>query len=264
MNDKKHTTDWDNVYAHSVESGGWPYLSKVIVRTLADEIEDMNRMKIIEAGSGSGRNSLKLAKKGAEVTLLDNSLNTLKRTKVYYSQQSVTANFIQGDIFHMPLSDNSFDLVWNSGVIEHWSGEEQVNCLKEMIRVCKENGLVVTLSPYAGSVVHRLGKWLLLKLGKYSYVDEINIQSLEYPATKAGGSLVQDEYSIGFIVLFVGLFLQLRLLPFGKIFMIPFRILNSFFAYLDSTYIGSYLYQFDKYLSKLFGGYLLVSVIRKS
>lgn len=257
------TTNWQKVYEVIKESGGWGYLSKIIVKCLCSEIGDIQNKKIIEVGSGSGRNSLELAKKGAYVTLLDYAKDVLNVTKYYFKQNKLNAEYVNASLFEMPFPDDTFGVVWNAGVMEHWVGSEQVNALKEMIRICKKEGVVITLNPYAGSLLHKSGKWILKKLGRYPFVNEIDVQTLEQQMKKAGGNIIKREYSTGFFVLFVGAFLRLSLLPFGKIFLLPFKLLNSFFSYMDSNFLGRFFYRVDRYLSKLLGGYLLVSVIKK-
>ncbi len=255
-------TDWENVYRVNIQSGGWSYLSRVITRTLNQETNGVRNKRLVEPGSGSGLNSLRLAKIGARVALLDLSFNALSRAKNLFMEQKQDADFIQGTIFEIPLKNGTFDVVWNAGVIEHWVGDKQVECLREMIRLCRpDGGKVITLNPYSNSILHMAGKRALMKVGKYHYTDEVNIKSLEDQVIKASGRLIKAEYSIGFFVLFAGLFLQLTSFPLGKLFLIPFWLLNGIFTLLDMSFLGEFVYHIDKLLSKRFGGYLLVSVI---
>ena len=68
---------------------------------------------------------------------------------------------------------------------------------------------------------------------------------------------------MGFIVLWVGMFKRLTLLPMGKIFKLPLSIFNKVFCYLDSSLLDKILRKTDLFTSKLLGGYLLVTVFRK-
>lgn len=257
-------TDWDKVYENSYQSGGWSYLSRMIIRTIEHELGNVKGKKMIELGCGSGRNSLRLAKKGADVALLDLSQQVLDKAHGTFDREGVSAQFIQGNIFDIPVADNTFPVVWNAGVIEHWVGDEQVECIREMLRICTMDGIVVTLNPNKRSFFHEYGKKVLGLFGQYAYTDEENILTLETQAVKAGGKLQKKEYSIGFFVLFVGLFIQFRA---NKIIGPPtffiFKILNKIFTVLDASFLGKPLYSLDKLLCKIFGGYLLVSVLKK-
>lgn len=54
-------------------------------------------------------------------------------------------DFILGDVRNLPFRNNSFNLVFNSGVIEQFDSPTDV--LKEMIKVTKPKGRVMTLVP---------------------------------------------------------------------------------------------------------------------
>ncbi len=264
MEDQVITTDWNKVYQDSYESGGWSYLSRTIVRTIQNETKPIAGRSFIELGCGSGRNSFRLARKGAKVTLLDLSKEVLDATQTYYQQHDTEADFIQGNIFDIPVKDDTYQVVWNAGVIEHWVGDEQVACLKEMIRICHPDGMVLTLNPNKASILHVLGKRILGWFDKYAYPDEVNIGTLAAQSQKAGGFLAKKEYSIGFFVLFVGLFIQLKSTSLlGRAAFGVFKILNGIFTALDRSRAGNALYSIDRALSSIFGGYLLVSVIKK-
>ena len=60
--------------------------------------------------------------------------------------------YIQGNIFQLPFKENSFDVVWNQGVLEHFTEPEKA--IKEMYRVTKPNGIVAILVPYRYSPLH--------------------------------------------------------------------------------------------------------------
>ena len=256
-------TNWEKVYENSTESGGWSYLANIEIRTLKKHIGDFNGVKMIELGSGSGRNSFRLANLGAIVSLLDLSQEVLNRSKSYFDANNVSGNFIQGNIFDIPIQDDKFPVVWNAGVIEHWVGDEQVKVIREMLRISSKDGFVITLNPNKSSL-HEYIKKILMFFGQYAYTDEENIKTLEFQAQKAGGQLSQKEYSIGFFVLFVGFFIQFKSNKvFGKLAYGIFTVLNNIFTTIDESPLGGFLYQLDKFLCRIFGGYLLVSIIKK-
>jgi SAM-dependent methyltransferase len=256
-------TEWDQVYADNRQSGGWAYLSDIVVGTLRRESMAEHGQSVIEVGSGSGLNSRRLAADGLQVTLLDLSLPALSGAADGFAQATVPGHFVNADLFHIPFADGAFDVVWNAGVIEHWVGDEQAAAVREMLRVCRVDGCVVTLNPYAGSLLHVTGKAVLSCFGKYPYTDERNIRSLADQAQLAGGTLARPEYSTGFFVLFVGALLMLTSLPLGGIFRLLFDICNYCLSAVERSPAGGILRAVDALLCRIFGGYLLVSVIRK-
>lgn len=99
--------------------------------------------KILECGSGSGNSSLRLANKVKKVVLLDSSKNALRCSKQLAGRYKANnAEFIEGDIFHMPFEEKEFDLCWNIGVIEHYDFMKAKEAIKEMLRVTKDSGYI--------------------------------------------------------------------------------------------------------------------------
>tara|TARA_Y100000310_G_C20450290_1_gene700376 strand:+ start:154 stop:822 length:669 start_codon:yes stop_codon:yes gene_type:complete len=101
--------------------------------------------KILEAGSGEGIMSSRLAKLNYDVTLLDISENALEQAKINFKKNNARGTFVRGDIFKMDFPSNSFDIVWNQGVIEHFKPPKLA--IKEMIRVTKKGGYVIIFVP---------------------------------------------------------------------------------------------------------------------
>ena len=100
--------------------------------------------RILEAGCGGGWQSLSLARNGGfDVTLLDFSTEAIAYAKHLYQREGVAASFIQGDI-RKPL-DSRYDVVFNAGVLEHYSFNEQVSLLKGM--AAKTSRFVLVLVP---------------------------------------------------------------------------------------------------------------------
>ncbi|EKE18541.1 MAG: methyltransferase type 12 [uncultured bacterium] len=110
-------------------------------------IVDVNSTEILEAGSGSGKASILLSQNSRRV-LLDISKNALLYAR-HLSEKFNTNNieFIEGNIFNLPFKPNSFDFVWNIGVIEHYNESDAVAALREMIRVTKNGGTVAVGVP---------------------------------------------------------------------------------------------------------------------
>ena len=257
-----HHEDWDEIWGKD-DVPDWDYLSQIILVALKNEISDIEGKGILEAGSGTGRISLRLARKGAAVSLLDNSARAINFSKWLFEKSSEKPNIVCASIDAMPYVSNTFDVVWNAGVVEHFVGKEQEKILSEMIRVCKSGGLIITINPYAKSILHSFGRFIIEKLGRYPFGDEVPVTTLKDKSDALGCELKKDEYSIGFIALWVGMFKRLTLLPLGKIFKLPLLAFNKTFCWVDSSFLGKILRRTDLFTSRLFGGYLLVTVFKK-
>jgi len=188
---------WDTLWEKQVISD-WDESSDLVFSVLKEEIIDFKEKKILEAGSGTGRISLALAKEGANVTLVDFSEPALLQSKQRFENAGLEGEFILSDIFNMKeISDNTFDIVWNAGVIEHFDYDQQIKVFTELKRVLKPNGLLITLNPNAKCIPYQLGKWFMESTKQWSYGQEFPIFSLEKICKEVGMDF-KKEYSVGF------------------------------------------------------------------
>ncbi len=65
---------------------------------------------IFEPGSGGGMACAKFAQKGFDITSMDLSQNALKKGIDLFKSLSLNAKFTLGDLFHMPIKDEQFDM----------------------------------------------------------------------------------------------------------------------------------------------------------
>jgi ubiquinone/menaquinone biosynthesis C-methylase UbiE len=94
----------------------------------------------LEVGSGLGTDSLQLAKLGARTTCLDVSGKGLDLAKNIYRKFSTPGSFVVGDGNKLCFKNDSFDLVFNAGVIEHFKDPSSI--ISEMRRVSKKYVMV--------------------------------------------------------------------------------------------------------------------------
>lgn len=87
---------------------------------------------VLEAACGSGRHSMELAKLGDyNLTMLDFSPNAIGCARRLGEKMGVAARFMVGDVFS-DVCPEQFDLVFNAGVLEHYSYQRQVDFLTAM------------------------------------------------------------------------------------------------------------------------------------
>src|SRR3989344_5155558 len=113
--------------------------------------------KMLEAGCGESVISARLAKQGYDVTFLDISKQALMQAKVNLEKvagrsKNIKVKYVKGDIFKLPFKKDSFEVVWNQGVLEHFTQPEKA--IAEMYRVTKQGGHVAILVPYIYSPLH--------------------------------------------------------------------------------------------------------------
>lgn len=186
---------WDKLWSEkAVEE--WDDVSQLVFETLKKEIGNIKDKRILEAGSGSGRISLRLALEGGDVCLLDFSEVAISQSEKLFNSYEVRGNFTVGDIFNMDFPDDSFDVVWNSGVLEHFDYEQQLIAINEMKRVLKPEGILITFNPNAKSLLYRIGKWFMERTNQWDYGRELPIYTLQPFVDDIGMEL--HEYSIAF------------------------------------------------------------------
>ena len=100
---------------------------------------------------------------------------------------------IQGDIFHIPLKDGSCDLVYNSGVIEHFVEPHNRDAVSEMVRVTKKGGFVIIIVPNSLCPWYRLGKFVavMLKNFEFGYEEDYSLDRLKKTVESCNVSIVK-------------------------------------------------------------------------
>jgi SAM-dependent methyltransferase len=96
---------------------------------------------VLEVGCGAGVDLARFAKGGAEVTGVDLAPSAIELARANFSQQGLRGRFEVADGEHLPLPDNSFDLVYAHGVVQYTSNPRQL--VEECRRVVKPGGEAV-------------------------------------------------------------------------------------------------------------------------
>lgn len=137
--------------------------------------------KILEAGCGTGQ-TLALLSERHETHGLDISRAALKLTR------NSCNNSVLGSIFTIPFKDNSFDLVYNSGVIEHFRDPDNVAAIREMARITKPSGKVIIIVPNTLCIWYKMGKFVAVmrKNFEFGYEEDYSPQRLEHATLRAG------------------------------------------------------------------------------
>ncbi len=142
-------TVWDSVSEEYDEASYWQLPENLAnLETLVQHMGNPAGKRVLEVGCGSGLTTLALAQRGALCSLLDFSPVALDHAAVAFRRAGLPApeQFLQ-DALHNSLPSDTFDLVWNGGVIEHFYDEGKILLIQEMVRLCAPQGVVVILVP---------------------------------------------------------------------------------------------------------------------
>ena len=136
-----------------------------IVRNLL-RVTDLKGKKVLEIGAGTGRDSFPLLQHGAIVYQLDYAENSLRILKRAAREARLEGHILGGDTFRLPFHDESFDIVFHQGLLEHFRKPQAEALLRENIRVVKRGGFLLVDVPQRYHV-YTLVKHLLMALGKW-------------------------------------------------------------------------------------------------
>ncbi len=135
--------EWDIYWADKTKAGNaiYDFLAGIYRRLIVKNILNhfvkkyfSKGMKVLHAGCGSGQVDVDIAKH-INITALDISNNALR---IYKKVHGETSKTVQG---------NTFDGLFNLGVLEHFMQEEIHTFLLECKRVLKPGGRVLILWP---------------------------------------------------------------------------------------------------------------------
>ena len=110
----------------------WEKFPSTFLDTFAAEAQ----YRVLDVGSGPGRDALLLDSHGLEVTCLDASKSMVELC----ISHGLTA--IEGDLLSLPFPDGSFDGVWSYTSLLHLPRIEAARAMLEMHRVLRANGVL--------------------------------------------------------------------------------------------------------------------------
>src|SRR5262249_20360313 len=97
-----------------------------------------------ECGAATGRLPLRLTRQGWQCALVDISIEGPRLARRRFEQARRTAWYVTGDVFHLPFANESFDVVYSSGLLDVLS--DITAATGEMTRVLRPGGLFVAAS----------------------------------------------------------------------------------------------------------------------
>jgi|SRR3989344_4626346 len=143
---------WDNYWTkketktQSVYRNIASFYRKFIIKRALNRIieEEFERgSKLLHAGSGTGEVDKDIIKK-YEITALDISKEALK---LYKLNNGNKVKLMHASIFDIPVKSSTFTGVYNLGVMEHFTIEEDIRILKELKRILRKDGKIVLFWP---------------------------------------------------------------------------------------------------------------------
>ena len=120
---------------------------------------DIRNAIVMEVGAATARDSVILAENGAVSVALDYSHEALRLAREAAERANVLLLLVCGDALALPFKENSIDLVFHQGVLEHF--RDPMPLLRENVRVVKEGGIVLVDVPQTIHIYTLIKKTLI-------------------------------------------------------------------------------------------------------
>lgn len=207
--------------------------------------------------------NLFILNKWFDKTLLDLDFVAINKAKEIYKKNNIKANFIVWDMYSMPIEENTYDIAFNSWVLEHFTENERISALKDYSRILKKNWVMILAVPNHNSYFYRfyylfLNFFWLWKIPKEfkikNFQNEILQNNLELIETKiVCPEVIIDNFNNLF---WLGTFLSALFILFKKRLDVNIVTkLNKKYWIWNLIRILNYIYKID--------GYLITFIIKK-
>ena len=182
---------WDEFWGQQPSVADiYPAVSDITAEILRVFPEPRGR-RFLEVGAGTGREGHGFAERGAQVTLLDISWEALRLSRGV----SALPRFVRGNALAAPFPDNTFDLVYHQGLLEHF--RDPMPLLRENLRLLKPGGFLLVDVPQRYHA-YTLLKHAMMVAGQWfaGWETEFSPPQIERLVTDAGFA-VERRYGYG-------------------------------------------------------------------
>ena len=125
-------------------------------------------LRVVELGAGRGLNGLLHARRGAHVTLVDDSPLALAQAQELFRASDAEFEPLQADVFDLPTElFGGFDVSMSFGLCEHFLGERRRASVAVHLDLVRDGGLVFLGVPNRFSPVYRLWMATLQRRGTW-------------------------------------------------------------------------------------------------
>jgi len=143
---------WDKrAHKYGINASGYgnpfaeKYREKIWYDKISKNLDIHKETKILDCGCGGGKFSVKLAKKGANVTGIDISKELLKHANTNAKHNHVNIDFLNIKIKEIEFK-NEFDAVICMGVLQHIVEENKFNlAVEKLIKSTKKGKYIITI-----------------------------------------------------------------------------------------------------------------------
>ena len=145
---------WDKTWGQDSKKVQISHTDKMILNYLIKEINPKDS-DIIEMGCGRGVLSYMISKYNPNtITLMDFSKEALARAKNLF-QDIQNVHYMDGDLLNIK-TDKKYDIVFSSGVVEHFSSKLRKKAIENHFEVSKDKvAIIVPAKPHYNTIRHK-------------------------------------------------------------------------------------------------------------
>ncbi len=141
------------------ETPTWPNEPKIsprMTKRMLDLLGDVRGKRVLIYGCGFDPGATWFARRGAHVTAIDISPESVQDQRILMDAYGVSMNLRVADAMHTPFPDQSFDLIYGNAILHHLDSD---GCAREIARLVAPGGVAVFREVQAGNVFLRLFRW---------------------------------------------------------------------------------------------------------
>ncbi len=147
MSEQREVKSIEHFYDRQWSSGKEDIFSLVFrdaVRYSYTFLGDIQGKKVLEIGGGSGEQAMYFALHGAEVTVIDISVESLKSVEELVGREKVRVRGVVMDAQKMSFAAGEFDVVYINSVMMH---VDSIRVMKECSKVLCKGGKLIVVEP---------------------------------------------------------------------------------------------------------------------
>lgn len=141
-----------------------------LTSSLLTRLGSLQGRRFVELGAGAGTTAIAFARRGGEITLVDNSAPALTAGERATAAAQVKADVVDADLFEPPAEHaERYDVAMSFGVAEHFVGDERTRILAAHLRWLRPGGVAVVSVPNSLCPTYRIWKWWLERTGRWQF-----------------------------------------------------------------------------------------------